>query len=229
MNYDDCEYYEPTQADMIMDEFIDKMREALTDAAKDEIERLRRENEELKKYNYTLLKREVDIGAKSRQLDEKEKDLERSFYRKKFNEFLQPFLDNIEVYFASHEPHEQPKCEFCNDERKLIFTASNGDVKMEWCKCAHKKYWREPKKATLQAIEFYKRDWNGKEFIATAQFEPTFPHDDDKYLSVNVRMIVEQLSDETLQMIESLEYRRNVVFTSQEECQKYCELLNKRD
>lgn len=225
MEYGDYEYYEPGQAEMIMDEFMGKMREALSDTAKNEIETLRRENEALKESNAKLRKRDGEVSLKARQLEDKEKDLERAFYRKKFNEFLEPFLNNIEVYFASHEPHTQPKCEFCDDERKLIFAANNGKTTVQMCECAQRKYWHEPKKTSLQVIEFYKRDWNGKEFVATAHFDPKSDYD-DRYLSAEIRMIVDRFSDETLQMIDSLKYRDKAVFKSQEECQKYCDQLN---
>ena len=54
MNFDDVGYYEPSQAEMIMDEFMGKMRDALTYTAKNEIDQLRHKNAQLEEENKKL-------------------------------------------------------------------------------------------------------------------------------------------------------------------------------
>ena len=225
MEFDTIDYYEPGQAEIILDELAVKMREALTDKIKYEIEALHKENTSLKEQNKKLTEEAYAVKSKERQLEDKEKHLEYQFYKKKFNEFLQPFLDNIEVYDASHEPHEQEKCEYCNEERKLLFTASNGKTELKICDCAHRKYWWEPKKVSLHKIEFYKKTYDGYTFYGIAHFYNE--KDGDRYFKVDLQMLLDEFTDETLELVKKLKYEHRIVFKSQEECQKYCDWKNK--
>jgi len=228
MEFDDTGYYEPEQAEIILDEFVGKMRDALTSKARDEIELLRRENAELKEANKNLRNKENAVKKWAKELEEKEKYLERDFLRKKFEDLLQPFLDNVEVFYASHEAHEQPKCGYCDDKRELLFTAANGQTALRNCGCSEKKYWYEPKKVPLRIVNLYKSNRDGREYVAAAEFNK------DEYYSVKTMIVepkalIKNYTDDVPEIAKSFNYYDHaVVFTSAEECQKYCDYLNQQ-
>jgi len=226
MDYDEIEFYEPGQADIILEEYLAKMREALTDRAKYEIERLNRENMDLKEQNKKLRDREGDVKAKARLLEEKEKDLERKFYSKKFADVLQPFMDTTDGFIALQVGHEQPKCEYCDDKRQLLFTASNGSTTLKSCDCDRRKYRFDPVEVSLKVINFYKSTRNGNEFVATAVFDTDNAYNENTYFKAETRLIVDTFTDEIPALAKSLKYEYRVVFKSAEECQKYCDWLN---
>jgi len=228
MEFDDIGYYEPEQAEIILDEFVGKMRDALTSKARDEIELLRRENDELKDKNKKLREQEFAVKQKERELEEKEKYLERDFLRKKFEDLLQPFLDNVEVFYASHEAHEQPKCGYCDDNRKLLFTAANGQTAFRNCGCNEKKYRYEPKKVRFRIINLYKSSRNGREYVASAEFRK-HEYDSAETMIVEPKALIKNYTDDVPEMAKSFNYYDHaVVFTSVEECQKYCDYLNQQ-
>jgi FtsZ-binding cell division protein ZapB len=225
MEFDECGYYEPSQADIILDEFTGKMREALTETAKNEIERLRRENAELKDANKKLRQEAVAVNMRSQELERKEKNLECRFYEKKFSEILEPLMNNITVYMASHEGHSQAKCSYCDDEGKLTFKAPDGQETRQYCKCRSYIYWYEPIVCELREISLFKyRRCDNKKFIATGKFERD-SGDDERFFKSETRMVLEVFSQEVVEQIKT-DYNHRIVFTSKAECQKYCDWLN---
>jgi hypothetical protein len=225
MEFDECGYYEPSQADIILDEFMGKMREALTVTAKNEIEQLRRENAELTDANKKLRQEAVAVNMRSQELERKEKNLECRFYEKKFSEILEPFMNNITVYTASHEGHSQAKCSYCDDEGNLTFTAINGQETRKQCQCRNFIYWYEPIICELRELSLFKyRFSDGNKFIATGKFEKD-SGDDERYFKSETRMVLDVFSQEVVGQIKT-DYDKRIVFTSKEECQKYCDWLN---
>jgi hypothetical protein len=216
--------YEPEQAEMLVNEFMGKMREALTETAKNEIEQLRQKNEVLNGTVNRLKQEAIAVKQKARELEEKEKSLEYRFYEKKFSEILEPFMKDIEVYTASHEGHKQDKCSYCDDEGNLVFTAINGQETIRPCKCRDRIYWYEPLLSRLREFTLYKyRNCDGKKFIATGKFDKN-NDDDERYFKAEVFMVIDKFSEETLKLRGGYEYK--LVFPSKDECQKYCDWLN---
>jgi hypothetical protein len=226
MDFDDVGYYEPKQADMILDEYMGKMREALTEATKKEIERLKRENEELKEANKILRSEEVKVKYKANKLEEKEKSLERGFYQKKFSEILEPFINNITVYTASMAGHKQEKCSYCDEKGYLTFTAKNGQETNQPCKCQSYIYWYEPVVCELMEISFFKcLSREGRQFIVTGKFEKD-GGDDERWFNSERREVIDTFTPVRFELIKIKDYKHRIVFTSQEECQKCCDYLN---
>jgi hypothetical protein len=225
MEFDECGYYEPSQAGIILDEFMGKMREALTVTAKNEIEQLRRENAELTGANKKLRQEAVAVNMRSQELERKEKNLECRFYEKKFSEILEPFMNNITVYTASLEGHSQAKCSYCDDEGNLTFTAINGQETRKQCRCRNLVYWYEPVVCELREISLFKyRKCENKQFIATGKFV-TGNENDHIFFNSETRMVLDVFSQEVVEQIKT-EYQQKIVFTSREECQKCCDWLN---
>jgi len=228
MEFDDTGYYEPSQAEIIVDEFMGKMRKALTDTAKNEIEQLKSENARLEKENKFLRELSKNVNAKARELEEREKSLEREFYWKKFSGVIEPFMKNITAFYASDEGHEQEKCPYCNDERDLVYTANNGKTTTRPCECSGRKYLYEPKICDLRELSFCKNDcWEDRGLIVTAKYEKDRDScRDDRFFKAEMRMVIDVFSPEIVDVLKKKSWDYKVVFTSKDECQKYCDWLN---
>jgi FtsZ-binding cell division protein ZapB len=227
MDFDDIGYYEPDQAEIILDEFAEKMRGVLAGKVRDEIELLRRQNDDMKGKNEKLREQQKAVERKAKELEEEKKDLERNFYRAKFSDVLKPYLDNDEYFIVSYVSHVGPKCAYCNDERKLLFTAVNGKTILQNCDCNTHEYWYEPVKAILGIITLYKSNRDGREFGVSADFEKDVDYSTNR-MRAEPRMIVKNYTDDVPEIAKTLKYEQSIVFTSAEECQKYCDYLNQQ-
>lgn len=128
-------YYKPTLADEIMYEYQEKMKDALLESVKNKLEKAESEYIRIKKENEQLRKQSRDVENKRRELEQKEKDLERNFYRKKFSELIKPFEEKYSGYYADKEYKMVEKCNQCDSERKVNYTAPNGETKYLDCSC----------------------------------------------------------------------------------------------
>ena len=76
--YEEPPYYEPTLADEIMFEYQQKMKDALLESVKFQIENIKQENIDLKEENKTLLNKQHQVAIKERELLEKEKNIRKA-------------------------------------------------------------------------------------------------------------------------------------------------------
>ena len=82
MDYDNYEdYYEPSEADQLVEEFKNKIREHLLPNIQEEINRLNKENNELRSKNEEYRKRESEIRNKEIDLKYKVENLKREVER----------------------------------------------------------------------------------------------------------------------------------------------------
>ena len=70
-NYDESPYYEPTIADEILIEYQQKMKDALLESIKSQIENIKQENIDLKEENKTLLNKQHQVALRKRIIRER--------------------------------------------------------------------------------------------------------------------------------------------------------------
>lgn len=233
----DFGYYEPSNADIFFDEMKEKFREYLTDDVKHELDRLREENEELKKKNINLrgennkLNCEKQSAAWSKESIRKE--VENEFYNKNIDEVFKDRLENIDVWFADYIYHDQPKCEYCNDNRKRVYEYPDGFKLEVACNCAKQIARYEPNTATFNALTYcvkpsrylserkmYVKDWS--------LYRPNNMYQDYGYGDFKILHIVDVFDYNVLNLREELGYGEKIGFKTKEECQKYCGWLNRK-
>lgn len=156
--YDD--FYEPSEGEMFFDEMKEKFREILCEDVNSEINRLTKENTELrqkvKEYNdknLDLSHRENDLQYK---MDNYKREVENDFYNKTMEEVFEKLLEDSEVWYAERVPHEKPKCNLCNEERKLVAVYPDGETVTKKCKCSRPTYIYEPVISLNKEIKFHK-------------------------------------------------------------------------
>lgn len=233
----DTGYYEPSNADIFFDEMKEKFREYLTDKVKYELDRLSEENKELKEKNAKLndenrsLNLEKQTAAWSK--DSIRREVENEFYSKNIDELFKDRIENIDVWFADYVYHEQPKCEYCNDDRQRVYTYPDGLESKVQCSCAKPIGGYEPNTATFATLiycvkpsrysserKIFIKDWS--------LYKPNVTYDDYGYGDFRILHIINTFNDDVIELHEARSYGEKLGFKTKEECQKYCNWLNER-
>lgn len=233
----DTGYYEPSDADIFFDEMKEKFREYLTDNVKHELDRLKEENEELRKENINLRGERNKLNAEKQSAawskESIRKEVENEFYNKNIDEVFKERIENIDVWFADYIYHDQPKCEYCNDNRKRVYEYPDGFKLEVACNCAKQTGCYEPNTATFSTLTYcikpsrylserkiYVKDWS--------LYKPNNTYQDYGYGDFKILHIVDVFDDNVLNLREALKYGEKIGFKTKEECQKYCDWLNRR-
>lgn len=218
---DEDEYYfEPGEAEIILTEFADKMKSVLLENVKTEIESIRAENEKLKLENDELKANVRAVRQKEQELKYRENDLERLFFQKKFSELLTPIVEKYTGYYVDYSYKNRPKCSNCDENRKIIFTSPQGETIERSCDCAGSASYYHPRQTELEKIDLWKDRYDRK-FVVTPQYENK-SDDDNRWSSLKLKTVIDVFEKETADDIR----RYESVFSSEKECQKYCDYLN---
>ena len=236
--FDEEDFYEPSEGELFFNEMKEKFREILLEDVNSELSRLTKENAELRKtvkeYNdkkMELFRRERDIQYKE---DNLRRDVEKEFYNKTMEEVFEHLLEDSEVWYAEHIPHEKPKCNLCNEERKLIATYPNGEIVKKQCDCASPIYVYEPIISVNKQIKFHKaykpRYSDHKKCYFTKNYRPNKDYAEayDCYSEFRIENIFDEFNDDVKEYHETKRYGEKVAFRNKEACQKYCDWLNEK-
>ena len=217
MFYDD-EYpieYEPS----IADEILSKATTALLEVAKGNIanlvKRTQTENERLLTENEKLFKQVSEISARERKLKEQETDLAKRAQRMSIKEFFGQ--RSAIMYFPENNRQPlPPKCNLCDDNRQRPFVTPLGNKAKEPCTCSTATFEFEPQEMTLTEL---KKD-RGILLMWFKSYD-----NDDGYSSGRIIKNEDVYTGSV--PYDQLE-RRTTYFNDKEQCQAYCDWLNKR-
>jgi len=223
-DYNNEPYYEPTVADEILIEYQQKMKDALLDSVKSSIENTKSENTRLKEENKKLRDSQNQVEQKQRVLDAREKTLESSlesnFYRKKFSELLKPFEEQYSGYYAVHTYKMKRKCKDCDENRKVTYTSLKGDIVQKDCLCLKNYAYYVPKHSVIQILNLYKSDSYEKKFGITPKYQDR-SGDDYRWNKLEFTQLVNVFDESVASDLD------DTLFSSKEECKKYCDWLNR--
>lgn len=233
----DTGYYEPSDADIFFNEMKEKFREYLNENLKHELNRLNEENAALKEKNIKLSDENRKLNCEKQKAewsrDSIRKEVENEFYNKNIDELFKDRLENIDVWFADYIYHEQPKCEYCNNDRKRIYEYPDGFKLEVACNCARQVACYEPNTATFGTLTYcvkpsayaserkiYVKDYS--------LYKPENRYDDYGYANFKILHIMDVFDENTLSLRDTLSYGEKIGFKTKEECQKFCDWLNIR-
>ena len=134
--------------------------------------------------------------------------------KKKYERDLRTF--SVIGYRASPEYKQGSKCDRCDDYRRFHFVSPMGRNMTEECSCAKKICTYSPKEVKL--LRFYA----GKEIVDTYFEQVERDEDYDSY------SLCTQIYDKTKKPFEDINWFYTV-FLREEDCQKYCDWLNKKE
>ena len=215
MNYYDEDFYtQPCE----FEEKIEELKTALALSVKkkflDEMEALRKENESLREFRDQKKAYDRELAQAKQQYEIKMREAESIANRKKLKDLLSLF--SVTGYRVHTEYVPGPKCDKCDDERKIHYISPAGRKMTEDCLCAAKTPIRSPKEVAL--VSFIASDK-----LSSTYFDRTSEDRDyDRY------DLCAELYDRDEKPFEEINQYR-VVFLKKEDCQRYCDWLNETE
>lgn len=210
-------------------ELIKEARQHLKKEVQEEIDNLKKENQALQdmKADYNAFKQ------KERELEELKSKLERDyqlkceslesdFARKQIEDILRPLIGSLikPMYRITRESVQREKCPLCDDKRQYTLLAPDGEKYTVWCKCSlHKDVFSVKKPDYFRVYMKVNKDSYQKDLSPTLIMRHRTPSEFEIY--DKVENIVEKFDENNLPKNYS-----NVLFSSEEEAQKYCDYLN---
>lgn len=219
MYYDEFEYYyEPSKADEIIERAVAELKETLKGQALSEMDTIKHENERLKKELDEYHSKEQELRNREFNIVQKENNLKREFNRAKFRDLIEPFIENETIYAIDRVSKLIPKCDKCNENRRIEYISKYGDKTELRCECDKNKTFYYPTMKELKSIEFAKG--NGK-FRATPRYSRDYEYE---YFYIDFKEPPIEEYDPELDISYSRDY-----FSNREVCQKYCDDFNKEN
>lgn len=160
MSYWDYEepMWEPSEADELFDEIKSKLIDAAKDSLKSDMESLKRRNEYLEKRNKELEDKSLEVSRKESDLEYKSRNLrrevEKEFYKTAIDDIFKDALEKSQLWIAYNKPHEKPKCDKCDENRKWVLTWPDGTTTSKSCTCSQPDYWYEPEETWIEALRY---------------------------------------------------------------------------
>ncbi|GIO40188.1 hypothetical protein J41TS12_50490 [Paenibacillus antibioticophila] len=216
--YDDDFYDEPSEFDQQVDEFKQSLMKSVRDEYKAEMDRLRKENAELQDVKRRKDEIEREHCHALNQFESDKLNLENRLKRMRLTELLG---ENLLIgWFPSSQDNKKPKCDKCDEQRRIHFKTPSGKPADEWCECA--KSVRSYKPEEIECYQFYqsKNSWGGKYPTVSRYYQRKEDREYDSFEACKTPYGGEPFEEVT--------YWR-VVFDSQEECQKYCDWLTAKE
>ena len=239
MGYWDYEepMWEPSEADELFDELKSKLVDAAKASLKNDMASLKSRNEYLEKRNKKLeykarevLRKESDLEYKAQNL---RREVEREFYKTAIDDIFKDALEKSHLWFANNKPHEKPKCDKCDENRNWVLTWPDGTTTSKMCTCSQPEYWYEPQETWIDTLKYRVKDDNYPSeryyrLDKSYQYTGSSRWDDYSYQDFGIQFVYDKFCDDVIEKKEQLGYGKKIGFKSKEECQKYCDWLNKR-
>jgi hypothetical protein len=216
--YDEDFYYEPSAFDIQVDEFKKALAESVREEFITEMERLKKENEELQsiKTNFDQIKKQY--RDKEQQLEWERQDLIRKVRRERLSDLMKDF--EVVMYMPYSKRELPPKCDKCDDNRKINYKTPLGRDSSEACDCSVGKYVYYPEEYICSEFRINR---DGNDIIAWYKVKPSSSCDDD-YASCDSSTFAETIYHDGLKYKDLKQYK--TFFKTKEECQGYCDYLN---
>ena len=138
MSYYDEQYFcEPSEFDEKCEELIDMLRQKANDDIKAELEKLRKENLEMKEVfnNYNAKVKELEQAKRKYNFDVQNmrSEIEREVKKLRLSQMLEDFQTTL--YMVKNVGKEKPKCDKCNEKGYIQYFTPRGRKAEEWCEC----------------------------------------------------------------------------------------------
>ena len=229
--------WEPSEADELFDEIKSKLIEAAKSSLKNDMESLKRRNEYLEKRNKELEEKAQEVSRKESDLKYKEQNLrrevEKEFYKTAIDDLFKDAIEQSQLWFADNKPHEKPKCDKCDENRNWVLTWPDGTTTSKRCTCSQPDYWYEPEETWIDTLKYKIKDsdyQSERYYRLDKSYQCTGNSRWDHYSeqAFGIQFVYDKFCDDVIEKKKQLNYGQYIGFKSKEECQKYCDWLNRR-
>lgn len=129
-------YDEPSEFDIAVEGFKAQLMKSVKGEFLKEMERLKNENEELQDVRNNFDQVQRDFEKKKRELEWEYQELKSKVRRERLSELMKDF--EVEMYTIARRSHSKPKCDKCDENRKIHYTTPLGNETYEMCDCNEK-------------------------------------------------------------------------------------------
>ena len=222
MWYDDDDFYnEPSEFEMQMNELKESLLKSVKSEFLEEMEKLRKENKNLQgiKEHFEQIKR--DYEKKKAECDRTICEAELKAKRMKANELMEHF--RIFTWGITSECLYGPKCDKCDEARRIEITLPSGKIVKDNCECSRSRTTvMVPQRMVL--YEIADRDQEITAWYSACGNENNRYYIFEYASSVCSKKMIEPGT--SFDEVKKIEKQRTVLFTTEEECRAYCEYLN---
>lgn len=212
---DDEDYFGSSEFDAKIEELKNELRKSVKKEVKDELEKLREENKKLQgiKENFESIKEDYD--RKKAECERVMRNAEAKAKQAGLKELME--CVKVTLWSADWKYQFKKKCDMCNEYRKIKVTLPSGNVVYDDCKCGERKKKYQPKENLLYMLSDTSGEITGwyKE-IADGYFDT---------VGRSAYVIVDRNKD-FKELEESLWH---TFFTTKEECQEFCDYMNRKE
>ena len=233
--YDDFfDYYGPSTGDLVYEEIKKVLLGTVKQEFLDELEKLRKENEELRPYKYERdrMKAELDTVRRDceRRIEAAEDNAKRLTLEELFGECI------VEAWKVERRKVYVPKCDKCDDERKVHFMSPRGKELTESCECDKYRTVFEPVPALLTRFKIYPKFPIVNQFRDSTFDKPVYYWYTTRCDSITneCEFQISDFSDVgTNRTVDNLPFKDlnewHSVFHSKERCQEFCDYLTEKE
>jgi hypothetical protein len=214
--YEEDFYQEPSEFEIAMEELKANLMKSVKEEFVAEMERLKSENNELQSVRRDFEKIKSDFDAKKRELEYERNDLQRKIRRERMVDLLSDH--KIIMYKAYSKREYPPKCDKCDKHRKIKYISPLGRETSEDCLCKEGKVVYLPK-------EFVRYEFRlSRNSDVTAWYRQYT--DDEDGLVYDSSIHADNIYATGMEFEDIKNY--STFFKTEEECQAYCDYLNKK-
>lgn len=215
MYFDEEFYNEPSEYDLMVEEFKESLAESVKDEYLVEMKRLKEENEELQDIKEDFTRIKESYRRKEMELEYEKRRAVATVRRERLLDLLQD--NKVIMYRATIEYYKKPKCDKCDDNRKIHYKTPLGKDEYEMCDCSKRSRYYKPSEfilyelllnnSTKNVVTWYRESSDDRVLLDDSQhLENTYNKDMD-YEDVNTY---------------------STFFKTEKECQDYCDWANER-
>jgi uncharacterized protein YhaN len=218
--YEDDFYENYNEFDAQIEEFKQGLIKGVKQSFLDKLNELTEENSKLQKVQDRMDEIEKEHQAKLRELDREKQSLVSKVRQERISQL---FADQkVTMYQINYKYVDKPKCNECDEKRKIHFTSPQGKSVAEPCRCA------EPDRIYIPELnEAYEININNlSNNRARVWYRARETSKSDEYFSSDMSTFCE--TTYTGQEFSTLD-KWKTFFAEQKDCQKYCDYLNKKE
>lgn len=219
MYYDEDFYNEPSEYDIMVDEFKQSLLKSVKREFLEEMNKLRKENKELQEIKKNWNDLQSEYRKKQYDLDISIETEKQKLYRMRLSELFEKCGMKTVLYHPCSAYIKKDKCDKCNETRQIIFLSPSGKRMTEMCKCATPYYVSYPQEHEL----VYFGRWVRDKKPLYVYFEDKSDDDCEKYS----KKVVNLYKDQPFEKIYD-EVGIDVYFEDVKKCLEYCLFINKK-
>ncbi|MCP1159327.1 hypothetical protein [Bacillus infantis] len=210
-------YHEPSEFEMMVEDLKNSLLKSVKEEYVIEMEKLRKENQDLQEVKRNFEKIKNDFENKKRDLYIEYETKKSQVRRERLSELMKDC--EVELFSVASKPKFKPKCDNCDEKRRIYYKTPSGRETYEACNCASTLSIYEPIQTILSSFSI--RNGEGSAWYQIkdrGQYDEYLHYYDD---SVSGNQLI---TDE--KQFDGITSTYKTLFKTEELAQKFCDLKN---